>query len=210
MNETAREQAKQLLTEPIVRRKVGLAARLLSVVILVYVIGWGAEFIFISREFGFKNAIGISFLLLIPFLLIISMRRRWKLLGVGDWGLLFVVVAVAAFGTKTFQDRWYESGWHYRHGKWTFFPAPSQESLNWSEFKEEFHKDPSFKNLRVHRPKGSKDDYWLEGTLESEADLVRLIALAKKCRINRDRLDGPYYKSISILIPGTERSKPNP
>ena len=210
VSEATGEQPEQLPKERTGRPKAGLTAHFLSLVILVYFIGWAAGCIFLSREFGIKNAIVISMILAIPFALIISMRSRWNSLGVGDWGLLVMVLSVAAVGTKTIVDRWYESGWHYRHGRWTFFPPPSQESLKWSEFKEEFYKDASFKNLKVHRPTNSKNSYWLEGSLESEADLDRLVALAKKCGIDQESLDGPFRNSISIVIPGTVRSKSKP
>jgi hypothetical protein len=176
--------------------------------IIAYLIGWGVEFVYITRVFGLKNAIAISFLSVLPFILSVHMRFRRTSLNAGDWGLLIMVLAVITLATMVFVDRWYESGWHYRPGQWTFFTPPSQEDLNWDEFKKAIRKDPSFKNIKTFHPRGSRGDYWLEGSLESEADLERLIALAKKCGINRERLDGPFQKSISILIPGTERSRP--
>ena len=204
MHETAGEQTEQLPTQSIGRPKVSLAAHLFSAAIIAYVIGWVAEFVFITRVFGLNNSIALSFISVLPFIYSVYMRSRWKSLRAGDWRLLLLVSTVSTVATSGFVNRWYESGWHYRPGTWTFNTPPSQKDLTWNEFKKELRKDPTFKNIT---PYDSRGVYWLEGSLKSEADLDRMITLAKKCEINRERLDGPYQHSISITIPGTNRSR---
>ena len=80
-------------------------------------------------------------------------------------------------------------------------PNDSEEDLCWSNFKYELTKDPSFRGITIRY---FRSVYWVEGSLKSEADLERLIALAHACGINDRRLDGPYVHSVSITIPGTK------
>jgi hypothetical protein len=204
MQPTDENGLQPLLTQPIVRPKASLGARLFSVAIGVYVIAWIAEFIFITKVFGPKNAIALSFLSVLPFLLSVYMRCRWKSLKPGDWLALVLLLAVTIEGAFLFSRGWYEAGWHYRRGEWTFFTPKSEEDRAWDEFSRVLHKEPGFRFITHRRFRGVN---WLKGSLESEADLERLIELAKKCGIKDEHLDGPYQHSISITIPGTKRAK---
>jgi len=204
MSDAGTNQTDERRTEPPIPSSTPLAARLFSAAIALYAMLCIAEFVFITREFGFKNAIALSILSLLPFLLSVSMRVRWKSVKGSDWGALALLLVAMTLATIVLVDRWYKSGWHYRPGTWTFVTPQSEEDRNWDAFLREVRKEPAFKRIKSRRFRGVN---WLEGTLESMADLDRLIALARKCGINDRRLDGPYRHSISITIPGTTRDE---
>ena len=204
MNDAGINQTDERRTEPPIHSSTPLAARLFSAAIAFYAMLCIAEFVFITREFGFKNAIALSILSLLPILLGVYMRVRWKSVKASDWGALALLLIAMTVASIAFVDRWYKSGWHYRPGTWTFLTPQSEDDRNWDAFVREMRRESAFGQLKSYRWKGVN---WLEGTIQSLADLDRLTALARKCGIEDGRLDGPYQHSISITIPGTTRDK---
>ena len=180
-------------------------ARLFSLTIAVYLTACAAEFIFIARVFGANPAMAFSLLAAIPLVVGVRMRLRWNSVNALDFVPLVLVVTFATWGNIAVVQGWYAAGLHLNPGTWTLFESPSQEDLNWKEFGREFRKDPAFKDIKIELTE-RKHIYWASGTLTSENDLERLVPLANKCGIPGDRLDGPYFNSVSITIPGTSRA----
>lgn len=80
----------------------------------------------------------------------------------------------------------------------------TEEDISWAKFKRDIRKDRRFRGITVKHFRGV---YWAEGALKTETDFNELVALAKECGIEDERLDGPYQDTISITVPGTNRAK---
>lgn len=184
--------------------KSTIAARLFSLAIMVYIVTWAVELIFIAKVFGVHRAMLLSLIPMIPLLAAVRMQLRWQRVNALDFVPLGLVVFVACFGVYAIVQSWYVAGYHQRADGWALNQPPSQEDFDWEEFVRAFAKDPSFRGLRIKHFRGT---YWLSGSLNTESDLERLIELANKHRIKDRRLDGPYVHSISITIPGTNRAR---
>lgn len=88
MKDAGINQTHERRIEPPIPSSTPLAARLFSAVVKLYAMLCIGEFVFITREFGFKNAIALSLLSLLPFLLSVYMRVRWKSVKTSDWAPL--------------------------------------------------------------------------------------------------------------------------
>jgi hypothetical protein len=141
-------------------------------------------------------------------------QRDWAVRNAIPWlGSLFLLGGLwTVYWTRASRSKWIKTSVYLALAVLIFCrvvnrhdlgPNDSAEDLCWVNFKQQLFKDPDFWGVRVRY---FRHVYWVEGSLKSEADLERLIALARQCGIEERRLDGPYVHSVSITIPGTERA----
>lgn len=184
-------------------QKANFSARLFSLAIVVYVVAWAVGFLFVAKDFGLQGAIALSSLPMILLLVSFRMRLRWDRVNAFDFFPLGFIALFVGFGVWTLIQSWYSAGYHLRPEGWVLYHPPSQEDLDWKAFGLAFAKDPAFRGLNMQHFRGV---YWLSGSLKNEAELDRLLELAKLHGIKDRRLDGPYGHSISITIPNTSRA----
>lgn len=109
-----------------VRRKRGILERLLICLITVYLLAWAAGFVFVARDFGVANAMGLSLVATVPFLAAVRMYRQRVTINALDFVPLLLVVAIAICGMTAVVQGWYRAGLHLRLDGFLRFPAEEQ------------------------------------------------------------------------------------
>lgn len=131
-----------------------------SLAIILYLIVFGAVYVFVSHVFGPGAAILLSLIPFFPLIIAIRMRKKWLTLKSREFvylGILLIITFCAVPGLIWY---WYDLGMDH-------FYAVHLERVN---FVDTLHNDPAFRNLVLVERKGC----WLEGTVPTETDLVRL------------------------------------
>lgn len=167
--------------------------RLLTALILVYLIAWAAGFVLACRAFGLGGAMLLSMIPSLPLVVAARLRRRWPAVRGREFALLTVLLVVALGGVAGVVRSWYDAGTHRDHA----------EDVMYEEFGRRLRGDPAFRHVVIEfSPR--KHIYWVSGTVATRADLDRLGALAVRCGITRDRLDGPFAHSASLTVEGSK------
>jgi hypothetical protein len=131
-----------------------------SLAIILYLIVFGALFVFVSHVFGPGAAIFLSLIPLFPLIIAIRMRKKWLTLKGREFvylGILLIITFCAVPGLIWY---WYDLGmdhWYAKH-------------LERVQFVHILHNDPAFLNLKLIESKGGL----LDGTVPTDADLERL------------------------------------
>jgi hypothetical protein len=137
-----------------------------SLVLLAYVLLWLAGFAFVSGVFGLVPAIGVSLILLFPFIAGVRMRSNWQSLRGREFVFLFTLSIFVFGAVGGVVWNWYATGMDRRHS----------EDVECAEFGRLLRKDPAFRNVKLFV--SGKHIFWIRGTVASKADLDRLRSLA--------------------------------
>ena len=146
---------KVTTTSALVGRKV------LTLIIAAYLMAWGSGFIFVSREFGFVSAGELSLLAGLPLLLAARMRVRWPVVRGREFAFLLVLVTIVSGAVIGVVRNRYDVGMDRYHA----------EDLEYAAFSRTLRKDPAF--LGVQLRVSPKHIFWIEGAVDSDADLAR-------------------------------------
>lgn len=159
-------------------------------VLLTFVALWTIGYAFVFFDFGMFRAALIFLLFPLPSVFV-AFRLRTRLPTVRGHEIGFLVIlSLFATGAAIFVVRdWYDRGLHHAHA----------EDVQWSQLENFMRRDSAFQNVKI-RLTDRKHIYYVEGTVNSNADLERLLALAYRCGIKRKRLDGPFVHSVSLTV----------
>lgn len=147
--------------------------RMLTLAIAVYLVAWGAGFVFVSREFGVVSAIKLSLIPVLPLVVALRMRGRWPTVRGREFAFLLALVIIVSGAAVGVVWNWYDTGMDRFHA----------EDLEYAEFVRVLRKDPAFHNVKASV--SPKHLFWLRGTVASDADLARLRSLAVQSRLIR-------------------------
>jgi len=152
---------------------VSLATRkALSLALLAYFALWLAGLAFVYRVFGFIPAIGLSLILVFPFLVGVRMRGKWQSLRPQEFVFLSALLVIVLAAGSGLVWNWYATGMDRRH----------TEDVQYAEFGRLLRKDPAFRNVELFV--SGKHIFWIGGTVASKADLDRLRSLAAQYPID--------------------------
>lgn len=139
--------------------------RLFTLAILAYSSFWGVGLPLLALTFGSGSAIGLAIIVALPLIIALRMRNRCDAVRKGELAMLLTLVIVVFVAAVTVITIWYDAGLDHRHTR----------DLKHAQFGRLLHKDPAFGKVEVYNCKGAA---WLQGTVDSHADLQRLNALA--------------------------------
>jgi hypothetical protein len=131
-----------------------------SLAIILYLIVFGAMYVFVSYVFGPGAAVFLSLIPFFPLIIAIRMHKKWLTLKGRQFvylGILLIITFCAVPGLVWY---WYDLGMDHIYAV----------HLERVKFVDYLHDDPAFRNLMLVERKGC----WLEGTVPTKADLVRL------------------------------------
>ena len=140
---------------------------------VAYLIIWAVVFIFVYHVFGIGAAMGLTVILALPFAVALRMFSRWQSLRRQEFAFLFTVGIVAFGATGGLVWNWYDKGMDLRHAK----------DVEFIEFGRRLQKDPAFRDVELLV---SPKEFWMRGTVTSDADLDRLRSLAAQGHISWD------------------------
>jgi hypothetical protein len=140
---------------------------------LVYVVAWAAIVVFACREFGAGGVVTLSWLLLLPFLIGIRLRRHWPDVRKRDLAGLaasVLLLPIAGGGLVIWQS--YDLG----------IPEAHARDLRFAELGRCIGQDPAFRDVEAKQIpfKALCPIYDIEGTVTSKADLDRLKTLVEQ------------------------------
>lgn len=175
--------------------------KVLSLALPAYFVLCFAGVAFAYRVFGFVPAIGLSLILLVPFIFGIRMRGRWQSLRPRELVLLCVLLVIVLGAASVLVWNWYAIGmdrWH-------------TEDMQYAEFGRLLRKDPAFRNIELYV--SGKHISWIRGTVTSKADLDRLRSLAAQYPVgwNEDvevSSDPQQAEEVPGQLPGDAKKPP--
>jgi hypothetical protein len=131
-----------------------------SLAIILYLIVFGAVYVFVSHVFGPGAAILLSLIPFFPLIIAIRMRKKWLTLKGREFVYLVILLIITFCAVPGLILYWYDLGMDH-------FYAAHMEHV---KIVNSLQNDPAFRNLMLVERKGC----WLEGTVPTEADLERL------------------------------------
>jgi hypothetical protein len=154
--------------ESIVGKAHPFAKRLFSLGIPAYVVLCLAVAIFAHRIFGAALAIGVSLMLSLPLLVSLRMLGYWQTQKQRDF-LLLVVLLFVDFGGV---------GYVIRHNYDLGMDKLHVEELKVRDLVQALREDPAYR--RVEAELGRKQTLFVDGKVDSRADLARLTSLVEQ------------------------------
>jgi hypothetical protein len=170
--------------------------REVSWAIAAYVALWAFLSLSTASTFGIGFAVGLSLVLVIPFLVALRLWFRWSIVQKRELVYLSLLVFACGASSLFLFARWRDTGFDSAHAEDIQF-----DSLIWAA-----SNDPAFRGVRFkHIPfKSNCSMYNISGTVSSEADLARLWSLA-------DEYGFPLNKAFvtgNVTVGGGTESKP--
>ena len=154
-----------------------MARRAFSLGIAAYAVAWIGALVFASRVFGMGGAIGLSLILVLPFIVAVRMRLRWPAVRGREFAFLLVLFVFVSGGSVFTVWDWYDVGMHHQHAR----------DVKFDELAHEAHAVPSYKGR-----------YMIRGTVASQADLERFLALCVQ-------YDFRFYAKDVVAVSGNQR-----
>jgi len=164
-----------------------MARTAFSLGIVAYTVAWIGALVFASRVFGIGGAIGLSLILVIPFLVAVRMRRRWPAVRGREYAFLLVLLCFVFGGSAFTVWRWYDSCMDLQHAR----------DVRFEELARVAHAEPAFRDVEFSFT-SYKGRYVIRGTVASQADLERFLALC-------DRYDFRFYAKDVAAVSGNQR-----
>jgi hypothetical protein len=144
-----------------------LAKKVFSLAIAAYAATWAGAFVFAFRVFGMGAAMLLSWMLVLPFLIAVRMRRRWTAVRRREIVRLLVLLVLVSGGGSAFVI------WHcYDLGMHNTYRA----EVKFGELVRIVGEDPAFRNIELKRIpfKSFHPISQIQGTVASQADLERI------------------------------------
>jgi hypothetical protein len=164
-----------------------------SLAIIIYLIVFGALFVFVSHVFGLGAAILLSLMPLFPLIIAIRMGKKWLTLKGREFVYLGILLIITFCAVPGLIWSWYDSGLDYMYAA----------HLERMKFVDLLHKDPAFRNLQLVEKRGC----WLEGTVPTEADLVRLKSILDQNHKIGDSIDCQFVTSSEQITNQIKETK---